>query len=48
MLEEADDRLQAITAAAVIGLRAGADAGLLEPPTVVAARAADRGAHDAP
>ncbi len=34
VLEDADNRIQAITSAAVIGLRAGADAALLEPPTV--------------
>ena len=34
MLEEAESRIQAITSAAVIGLRAGADAAKLEPPTV--------------
>ena len=34
MLEEAENRIQAITSAAVIGLRAGADAAKLEPPTV--------------
>ena len=34
VLEEAENRIQAITSAAVIGLRAGADAAKLEPPTV--------------
>ena len=34
VLEEADNRIQAITSSAVIGLRAGADAARLEPPTV--------------
>jgi ABC-2 type transport system permease protein len=34
VLEEAENRIQAIASAAVIGLRAGADAALLQPPTV--------------
>ena len=34
MLEAAENRIQAITSAAVIGLRAGADAAKLAPPTV--------------
>ncbi|HEY6571281.1 MAG TPA: ABC transporter permease [Candidatus Limnocylindrales bacterium] len=36
VLEQADDQLRAITAAAVIGLRAGSDAALLSPPTISA------------
>ncbi len=36
VLEEADDRLRAITAAAVVGLRAGGDAGLLDAPSISA------------
>ena len=34
VLEEAENRIQAITSAAVVGLRGGADAALLQPPTV--------------
>ena len=34
VLEAPDDRLRAITAAAVVGLRAGSDAALLSPPTI--------------
>ena len=36
VLEEPDERVRAITAAAVIGLRAGSDATLLNPPTISA------------
>src|SRR5262249_37558444 len=36
VLEDADSQLQAITSAAVIGLRAGADQGLLDPPAITA------------
>ena len=36
VLEAPDDRLRAITAAAVVGLRAGSDTALLSPPTISA------------